>query len=56
VTTHAFYVAAAYGITAVVLLGMIAWLVVDHFGRRRDLAALEASGVRRRSDREGTAA
>jgi heme exporter protein D len=53
VSTHALYVTAAYGITAGVLLALIGWLVVDHFGRKRELATLEASGVRRRSDREG---
>ena len=50
---HGWYVTAAYGITALVLAGLIAWILLDQRGRRRDLAALEAAGVRRRSDKAG---
>jgi heme exporter protein D len=48
---HALYVTAAYAITAVVLSGLIGWILLDQRGRKRDLAELEASGVRRRSDK-----
>jgi heme exporter protein D len=51
--THLAYVAAAYGISAVVIAGLVAWVLVDHRGRRRDLAQLEEAGVRRRSGRAG---
>ncbi|MER9442488.1 heme exporter protein CcmD [Mesorhizobium sp. M0340] len=50
-SVHALYVAAAYAITAVVLGGLIGWILLDQRGRKRELAELEASGVRRRSDR-----
>jgi heme exporter protein D len=50
--SHMLYVASAYGISALVLGGLVGWLVVDQRGRRRDLAEMEAKGVRRRSARE----
>ncbi len=50
-TAHAVYVLAAYGITALTLAGLIAWIIGDHRARRRELAQLEAHGMRRRSDR-----
>ncbi len=46
---HLAYVSAAYGVTILVLVGIAAWLVADHRARRRELADLEARGVRRRS-------
>jgi heme exporter protein D len=49
--SHAAYVAAAYGIAALVLAGLLAWLFLDYRGRRRDLADLEARGVGRRARR-----
>jgi heme exporter protein D len=52
-SAHALYVTAAYAMTAIVLAGLIGWLLVDRNGRRRELAELEASGVRRRSERAG---
>jgi len=50
-SAHALYVTAAYGITAVVLAGLSGWILHDQKGRKRDLAELEAAGVRRRSDK-----
>jgi heme exporter protein D len=50
---YAAFVGAAYGISAVALAGLIAWIVLDQRGRRREIAELEASGVRRRSARDG---
>ncbi|MBZ9797001.1 heme exporter protein CcmD [Mesorhizobium sp. ES1-4] len=52
---HALYVTAAYAITAVVLAGLIGWILLDQRARKRELAELEAAGVRRRSDKAGTA-
>jgi heme exporter protein D len=49
---YAYFVGAAYGISAVVLTGLIAWILLDQRGRRREIAELEASGVRRRSTRD----
>ena len=50
-SAHALYVTAAYGATAVVLAGLIGWVLLDLRARRRELAELEASGIRRRSDK-----
>jgi heme exporter protein D len=46
---HAGFILAAYLLTAVVLVGMIAWIVIDGRAQRRRIADLEARGVRRRS-------
>ncbi|RWG55248.1 MAG: heme exporter protein CcmD [Mesorhizobium sp.] len=54
-SAHALYVAAAYAISAIVLVGLIGWILLDRRARKRELAALDAAGVRRRSDKVGTA-
>jgi heme exporter protein D len=54
-TAHALYVFAAYAISALVLAGLVIWILSDQRGRRREMAELEASGARRRSDRGGVA-
>jgi heme exporter protein D len=46
---HPWFVATAYGISAIVIASLIGWILLDGRARRRDIAALEASGVRRRS-------
>ncbi|MGV1791543.1 heme exporter protein CcmD [Rhizobium sp. A37_96] len=50
--THPFYVLGSYGFAAVMILAIIAWTWIDGRLRRRELAALEASGIRRRSQRK----
>jgi heme exporter protein D len=52
-SAHALYVAAAYAISALVLAGLIAWIIIDQRVRQREITELEASGARRRSDRAG---
>ena len=47
--THAGFIAAAYIATALVLLGLILWVVADGRAQRRRLAELEARGIKRRS-------
>lgn len=47
--SHVAYVTAAYAATVIVLAGVFGWLVVEARARRRELADLEARGVRRRS-------
>ena len=54
-SAHALYVTAAYGTTAIVLAGLISWILLDQRARKRELAELEAAGVRRRSDKTGAA-
>ena len=49
-SAHVLYVAAAYGISALVLAGLALWILADQRARKREMAALEAAGVRRRSD------
>ncbi len=50
--SHAFYVYTSYGFGGVLTLGVIAWTWIDGWLRRSELAALEASGIRRRSQRK----
>ncbi|MEX0954276.1 MAG: heme exporter protein CcmD [Rhizobiaceae bacterium] len=47
--THTFFVSAAYIISAVVIGGLVGWILLDQAARKRELAELEARGVRRRS-------
>jgi heme exporter protein D len=49
VSDHAGFVAAAYLLTAVVLAGLIVWVLADGRAQRRRLAELEARGIRRTS-------
>jgi heme exporter protein D len=48
--THVGYIAAAYGASALVMLGMIGWVSADLAIQRRKLRRLEDEGVRRRSE------
>ncbi|TIS08091.1 MAG: heme exporter protein CcmD, partial [Mesorhizobium sp.] len=43
-SAHALYVAAAYAISAIVLVGLIGWILLDQRARKRELAALDAAG------------
>jgi heme exporter protein D len=49
--THAFYVYSSYSFAALVTIAVTLWTFADGRARRRELAALEASGIRRRSAR-----
>lgn len=53
--SHFSYVASAYGVTGLTVLALIAWVFLDQRARRAELAELDASGIRRRSDRKGDA-
>lgn len=46
---HAVFIVASYAIVALVIGGLIAWIMVDGRMLARRLAELEARGVRRRS-------
>ena len=48
---HAAFIIAAYGMAALVIAALAAWVVLDHRAQRRTLEELEARGVTRRSDR-----
>jgi heme exporter protein D len=51
-SAHALYVTAAYAVSVVAITGLVLWVFLDQRARLRELAALEAAGFRRRSDRE----
>jgi len=53
--SHAFYVAVSYVAAFAVTFGLIAWVWLDHRARHRELAQLEAAGIRRRSARSEVA-
>ena len=53
---HAIFIVIAYVSAALVVLGLVAWVLADHSAQRRLLADLEARGVKRRSQRSPEAA
>jgi heme exporter protein D len=46
---HADFILAAYGITLLVVLVLIAWVALDYRSQRRRVAELESQGITRRS-------
>ena len=52
---HAAFIIAAYGMAALVVTGLIAWVMIDHAAQRRLIADLDARGVTRRSDKSEAA-
>jgi heme exporter protein D len=53
---HAAFIVASYLMAALVVLGLIAWVLADFRAQRRVLADLEARGLRRRSEKPPEAA
>ncbi|MDZ7602450.1 MAG: heme exporter protein CcmD [Hoeflea sp.] len=51
--SHEAFVFLSYAATAVTLLGLLLLTVADGRARKRELAELEAQGVRRRSQAPG---
>jgi heme exporter protein D len=49
---HASFIIAAYAVAALVIVGLIAWVLADHRAQRRLLTDLEARGITRRSGRK----
>ncbi len=49
--SHAFYIGMSYALTGLITFALIAWVWLDGRARRKELAQLEASGIRRRSRR-----
>ena len=49
---HADFIVAAYAVTAFMVAGLIAWVVLDYSAQRRILGDLEEHGVTRRSRRK----
>jgi len=52
---HAVFIIAAYVMAALVVVGLIAWVIADYDAQRRLLADLEARGVTRRSQKSEAA-
>lgn len=48
--SHTAFVLFSYGATALVFLGLVAWLLIDRRSTIAQLARLEAQGVKRRSE------
>jgi heme exporter protein D len=44
------FVLSAYGVAALVLCALVVWIISTRRNVKRELAALEASGIKRRSD------
>ena len=51
---HAGFIWAAYGVVAVVLAALVAWLVLDGRRQQQLVDELEARGIRRRSQRSSS--
>jgi heme exporter protein D len=52
---HAAYIWASYATVALVLAGLVGWLLFDGRRQQRLISELETRGVRRRSGRGGDA-
>ena len=53
---HAAFIVTAYSLSALIIVALIAWVLIDYRAQKRNLDALEARGVTRRSDRARSAA
>ena len=49
---HGAFIIAAYVMAAIVVFGLVAWVMADYDAQRRVLADLEERGVTRRSKSE----
>lgn len=49
--SHFAYVMISYLVSAIVLLGLIIWILADQHIQKKELLRLEKLGVRRRSQR-----
>jgi heme exporter protein D len=49
-TDHAGFVFASYAVSVIVIGALMLWIMLGQRARKAELAALEASGVKRRSD------
>ncbi len=49
---HVLFVTVAYAVSALGLGGLSLWILLDQRARQREMAEMEAAGVKRRSDRK----
>ncbi len=47
---HAAYIIPAYSASALVIIALIFWLNLQYSARKKELAKLEQSGIKRRAD------
>jgi heme exporter protein D len=52
---HAGFIYGAYGAAAIIVAGLVAWIVLEGRRLQRSLGELEARGVRRRSSATASA-
>ena len=52
---HAGFILAAYAVSAMIVLGLLGWVLIDGVRLRRQMRDLEARGIRRRSARKAAA-
>lgn len=45
------YVSSSYGITFLVFVGLVIWILLQHRGLKSKLVSLEKQGITRRSDK-----
>lgn len=50
---HAVFIWSSYAVVAIVIAGLIVWLVAEGRTYRRQISLLEARGTRRRSAHKG---
>lgn len=46
---HPLFVGISYGVSALALVALIAWVLLDQRARKRELSELDDAGIRRRS-------
>ncbi|MEL6967392.1 MAG: heme exporter protein CcmD [Pseudomonadota bacterium] len=44
---YVWFIVSSYGVSAIVLAGLVVWVLVVHRSRRRAIQKLEAAGIRR---------
>jgi len=49
------YVTSSYGITLVIFVGLVIWIMAQHRGLKSKLVGLEKQGITRRSDKSAKA-
>ncbi len=49
------YVSSSYGITFLVFIGLVFWIIMQHRGLKSKLVILEKQGITRRSDKSAKA-
>ncbi|MEZ5840517.1 MAG: heme exporter protein CcmD [Hyphomicrobiales bacterium] len=48
---HTFYIVTSFAAFGLTIVGLVAWVMIDHRAQKSTLASLEARGMKRRSMR-----